>query len=119
MRRIVLAALLASACAGSRPPWRAPPLVGKSVDVAAPDLSGRPVRVNDDVGMVRVVDFFATWCEPCRAQLPFLDRLARELGPKGLSVYAVSFDEDRAAVEAFQRDTGVAFPVLWDKGGGS
>ncbi len=69
--------------------------------------------------MVRVVDFFATWCEPCRQQFPFLDRLARDSGPKGLSVFGVSFDEDRAAVAAFRDETHVSFPVLWDKGGGA
>ncbi len=77
------------------------------------------MRVGDDQGMVRVVDFFATWCEPCQEQFPFLDRLARDHGSKGLSVYGVSFDEDRAAVEAFRDATGVSFPVLWDKGGGA
>ncbi len=75
--------------------------------------------MGNDKGMVRIVDFFATWCEPCREQFPFLDRLARADGTKGLSVYGVSFDEDRAAVEAFCRETGISFTVLWDKGGGT
>jgi thiol-disulfide isomerase/thioredoxin len=64
-----------------------------------------------------VVDFFASWCEPCRDQLPRLDRLARDLHAQGLDVYGVSFDEEREAALGFSADAGVGFPVLWDRGG--
>jgi len=113
---LVLFVLAAAACAG-RPIVPASPLVGKSVKVSAHDLDGREHRVEAEAGTVRVVDFWATWCDPCRDQLPFLDRLASEYGPRGLSVYAVSFDEDRAAVERFLAEAPVSFTVLWDKGG--
>jgi thiol-disulfide isomerase/thioredoxin len=110
-------ALLLAGCAASRQGLRSSPLVGQSVEVAAFDLSGREARVPQGGGKVRVVDFWATWCDPCRDQLPFLDRLASRYGPEGLSVYGVSFDEDRAALERFLAHTPVSFEVLWDKGG--
>jgi thiol-disulfide isomerase/thioredoxin len=91
--------------------------VGKPVDVTAETLDGAEVRVAAHQGKVRVVDFWASWCDPCRDQLPFLDRLARTYGADGLYVYAVSFDEDRAALEAFLAEAPVSFAVLWDKGG--
>lgn len=117
-RALVLLGLLASACAGARPAARGPsPLVGRPAEVVAEDLSGRQVRVADAAGKVRVIDFWASWCDPCREQLPALDRLAREHGPSGLEVYGVAFDEDRAMVEAFLAHTPVSFPVLWDRGG--
>jgi cytochrome c biogenesis protein CcmG/thiol:disulfide interchange protein DsbE len=117
-RAFVLLGLLASACAGARPAAHAPsPLVGRPAEVVAEDLSGRQVRVADAAGKVRVIDFWASWCDPCREQLPALDRLAREHGPSGLEVYGVAFDEDRAMVEAFLVHTPVSFPVLWDRGG--
>jgi cytochrome c biogenesis protein CcmG/thiol:disulfide interchange protein DsbE len=114
---LVLSVLVTAACAGSRPVLPRSPLVGKAVDVTAPDLDGREHRVQADAGKVRVVDFWATWCDPCRDQLPFLDRLAADYGERGLSVYAVSFDEDRAAVERFLAEAPVSFTILWDKGG--
>ncbi len=112
-------ALLAAGCAASRHGLRSSPLIGQSVEIAAQDLSGRDVRLAEGKAKVRVVDFWATWCDPCREQLPFLDRLASEYGPQGLSVTGVSFDEDRAAVERFLADTPVSFQILWDKGGGA
>jgi thiol-disulfide isomerase/thioredoxin len=91
--------------------------VGNPAEVVSPDLDGREVRLSEAAGKVRVVDFWASWCEPCRVQLPFLDRLARDHAARGLAVYAVAFDEDRAQVEAFLAETPVSFPVLWDRGG--
>lgn len=116
-RAVLLAAALLLACAGGRAALRPSPLVGKLVKVAAADLAGREHDVGAEVGKVRLVDFWATWCDPCRDQLPFLDRLAADHGPRGLSVYAVAFDEDRDAVERFLAETPVSFTVLWDKGG--
>ncbi len=118
MRRTLAVLLVAVACAVPRASRRASPLVGKTIEVSAPDLEGRTVNVGDDRGMVRLVDFFATWCAPCREQFPFLDRLSRDSGSRGLSVFGVAFDEDRAAVVTFRDQTAASFPVLWDKGGG-
>ncbi len=93
--------------------------VGHPIALQARDLSGREVDVAADRGRVRVIDLWATWCEPCRDELPDLDRLSRELGGRGLSVYAVSFDEDRSEIPAFLHEIPVGFPVLWEQGGGS
>ncbi|HSN90428.1 MAG TPA: TlpA disulfide reductase family protein [Anaeromyxobacteraceae bacterium] len=113
------AALVAAAgCAASRPP-RASPLLGRTVRIAAPDLAGHTVRIEADGARVRVVEFWASWCEPCRDQFPFLDRLLQAYGASGLSVHGVSLDEDRAQIDAFLRDVPVRFSVLWDKGGAS
>ncbi len=122
MRNSTLAAVLALAaisCASPRASWRASPLVGKTVEVEAKALDGQEVTLPARGARLTVVDFWATWCEPCREQMPELDRLATAWRDEGVQVYAISFDEDRAAVEEFVARTPVGFPVLWDKGGAS
>ena len=114
---IALTVALLGACATGRPTLVASPLVGKPLELAAPELGGREVRLGDAPGTVRVVDFWATWCEPCLQQLPALDRLLRAHQADGLRVYAVSVDEDRAQVEAFLAAEPLGLTVLWDKGG--
>ncbi len=111
----VAAALLACAAPQSRS--RAARAVGQRIDLVAPLVGGGDVDVGADRGRVRIVDFWATWCEPCKDELPSLDALTRDLGARGLSVYAVSFDEDAAQIPPFLREVPVSFPVLWDKGG--
>jgi thiol-disulfide isomerase/thioredoxin len=85
--------------------------------VAAPDLHGEVQRVADRTGRVRIVDFWATWCEPCREQFPVLDLLARAHQQEGLDVIAVSVDEDLAQVKGFIEANPYPFLFLWDKGG--
>lgn len=112
-----LAVLLACAGQAPRPTVKAPPLAGKPLDVTAQDLAGNPVRIDGANGRVLVVDFFATWCQPCKVQLPHLERLERELKDQGLAVYGVSFDDDLEAIRGFAAQMDIGFPVLWDRGG--
>ncbi len=109
--------LASAACAAFRPQPGNPPALGGPVDVTAPDLEGQEHRVADRVGQVRIVDFWASWCEPCLEQLQVLQALARAHQADGLAVYAVSVDEDQAQVAAFLESTPLPFPVLWDQGG--
>ena len=110
---------LALACASQAPrrTVQVPPLAGTTLDVTAQDLAGHEVRIEAGNGQVVVVDFFATWCQPCKVQLPHLERLARELQDRGLAVYGVSFDDDLDAIRGFTGQLAVGFPVLWDRGG--
>ncbi|OFX19807.1 MAG: hypothetical protein A2V77_03150 [Anaeromyxobacter sp. RBG_16_69_14] len=118
-----LLALLAVGCAAAELPERRSSETdrpsrnaGKPLVLSAPDLNGREVDVGAEMGKVRVVDFWATWCEPCKEAMPELDAMARELGPRGLNVYGVSIDEDRAQILQYLKKAPVSFPVLWDKG---
>jgi thiol-disulfide isomerase/thioredoxin len=124
MGRPALAATLAAtfaaaaiSCAGPRESGRESPLLGRTVSLQASRLDGRAERVPSPRAQATVVDFWATWCEPCRDQLPMLDRLQDEFRGQHVEVVAIAFDEDRAALEEFLARIPVGFPVLWDKGG--
>jgi peroxiredoxin len=82
-----------------------------------PTLGGGEAELSSWRGRVVVLNFWATWCPPCVAEMPSLERLHRALGPEGLAVVTVSTDEDEEAVEAFVRRHGLTLPVLLDPAG--
>lgn len=65
-------------------------------------------------GQVVLVNFWATWCQPCEDEMPAMDRLYRVLAPEGFEMLAVSVDEESQAVLAFRERLGVSFPILLD-----
>jgi peroxiredoxin len=86
-------------------------------DLELPDLTGQPVRLGDLRGRVVLLNFWATWCAPCREEMPALETLAGELGPRGLAVVGVNFKEPKPEVQAFMRDHRLGFPTLLDADG--
>jgi thiol-disulfide isomerase/thioredoxin len=88
-----------------------------AVPFELPDLAGPPLRLDALRGRVVLLNFWATWCVPCRDEMPALDTLGRELGPKGLAVIGVNLKEARPDVETFVRDQGLRFPILLDADG--
>jgi len=74
--------------------------------------SGQQVSLENYRGHVLVVDFFATWCQPCRASIPHLVEMNRKYGKQGLSVLGMSADEDgERAVKAFTIQNRITYPV--------
>src|SRR5881398_4258902 len=82
----------------------------------ATDLrTGRPTTLADYRGKVVLLNVWATWCEPCRVEMPSLERLYRRLGGSDFRVVAVSIDEDGdSVVRSFARDLGLTFDILHD-----
>uniref|UniRef100_A0A832HZ04 TlpA family protein disulfide reductase n=1 Tax=Eiseniibacteriota bacterium TaxID=2212470 RepID=A0A832HZ04_UNCEI len=73
-------------------------------------LDGRVVRLSDFKGRAVVMDFWATWCQPCRASMPHLDALQERFEPQGLVVLGLSIDDQPpAAVRRFADKLGVRF----------
>src|SRR3954469_18977773 len=112
MRFLLLLGLALVSCSGAR----AVPAGAPVENVAGPGLDGKTVRIEELRGRVVLLDFWATWCEPCRESLPFYADLEKELGPQGLTVAAVSIDADDAPVRDYFK-TPPPFLVLRDPDG--
>jgi peroxiredoxin len=84
---------------------RAPSLTLKSIE-------GRTVRLSDYRGKVVLINFWATWCPPCRAEMPDLVKLQRDYGKDGLQIIGVTYQpEERARVRKFTRKLKVNYPI--------
>lgn len=76
-----------------------------------PDLSGRRHAIQEWDGRVVLINFWASWCEPCRREIPMLNALQREYGPQGLQIIGVAID-DPGQVRAFQQTLALEYPSL-------
>lgn len=93
-----------------------PPAVGQAApDFTLNDLGGQPFTLSALRGKVVIVNFWATWCPPCRAEMPSMELLHRELADEGLVMLAVNIEkEGRQSVPRFLATGSHTFPVLLD-----
>lgn len=83
-----------------------------------PGLTG-PVDLAALQGQVVLLDFWASWCAPCKLSFPWMNALQTRLGPRGLQVVAVNLDRQRSAADLFLRQTPAQFLVAFDPSGDS
>lgn len=84
-------------------------------DFTLPDVHGNTVRLADFQGRVVLVNFWATWCSPCRTEMPSMEALYRDYQHKGFTILAISSDVQGAdAVGPFVQAYQLTFPVLLD-----
>ena len=79
-------------------------------------LSGSKFTLAQYRGRVVVLNFWGSWCTPCRAEAPFLSQLARRFTPRGVRFLGVDIRDSPATAEAFQRRFGISYPSLNDPG---
>jgi thiol-disulfide isomerase/thioredoxin len=90
---------------------------GQVPDFTLPDLAGTPHRLSQWRGRTLVINFWATWCEPCRREIPLLETLQRENAAKNLQIVGIAVDH-QDSVQKMVKDLKIGYPVLVGEKGG-
>src|SRR6266545_692332 len=85
--------------------------------ISLPVLGGGTANLAADRGKVVLVNFWATWCEPCKSEMPALQQLADQLHGQQFRLYSIDLQEDAASIDAFQKQFGLNLYVLLDEEG--
>lgn len=105
---VAVAAVSLVACLAEETPEGA-----RAPSFTLPDLAGEPVALSDFAGQTVVVDFWATWCVPCKHQIPVLNEFQRNVAGRDVVVLGVAVDAGgRDAVAPFAEEHGIEYPVL-------
>lgn len=104
--------LLLAAAAATAPAALAP--AAPAPDFTLARIGGTNLRLQEQRGQVVMVNFWATWCAPCREEMPHLDRLYQKYRSSGFVLLGVNVDDDTGNAVALAQKLGVKFPVLLD-----
>lgn len=117
---LLIVAIVVAGVVGKRERY-APTLPGsKAPDFTLPDLEGNMVSLSDYRGRVVFINFWATWCKPCREEMPSMESLYKDLRARGepFEILAVSIDsEGPEVIENFRKKFNLTFPILHDRKG--
>ncbi|MDR2484194.1 MAG: TlpA family protein disulfide reductase [Treponema sp.] len=89
----------------------------QSIDFSLPLLDGGALTLSSLKGKVVLLNFWATWCPPCRQEMPSMEALYRRFKDMGLAFLAVDIQESNRQVGGFMKDFGLTFPVALDASG--
>lgn len=82
-------------------------------DFALESLDGQTVRLSDFHGKAVLVNFWATWCQPCKVEMPWFEQMQRQYGAQDLQVLGIAKnDSSKADIAAFANRVGVSYPIL-------
>jgi thiol-disulfide isomerase/thioredoxin len=116
---IAVAAVAALAAGYATSRLRAHPAPGEGVesgrlpDVALADIDGKPHKLAEWKGKVLVLNFWASWCPPCREEIPLLQSAHQRYEPQGLAIVGLAIDQ-LGSVAAFRKQAGITYPILVD-----
>ncbi len=113
--RMLIATLILSLGA-SLPAWTADQAAAP--DFTLTDVDGRPVTLSDLRGRVVMINFWASWCGPCRQEMPLLEQIHQRYEPLGFTLLGINVEENSADGQAFIAERPVSFPVLYDPDNG-
>jgi cytochrome c biogenesis protein CcmG/thiol:disulfide interchange protein DsbE len=84
---------------------------------ALPDATGKTIALDTLRGQVVYVDFWASWCGPCRRSFPWMNEMTQKYGERGFKVVAINVDKKRADADRFLAQMPAKFPVVFDPAG--
>lgn len=130
MKKTIIAAVIAAGAVAvyllatpkSSGPAQAPgaPAVAEfetAAPLSAATVDGKTVSLTDFKGKVVLVDFWATWCDPCKEEIPDLVKMQERLKDKGFTILGVSMDEEgKAAVQRFVAKHPITYPLILNNG---
>src|SRR5690349_19831909 len=86
-------------------------------DLRIQSFEGKPISLESLKGRIVVLDFWASWCVPCRSSFPFFNSLVQKYGSRGVSVLGLTLEDDTDAVTSFLDAVPAAFPIVRDPTG--
>jgi peroxiredoxin len=87
---------------------------GPAPDFTLKSNSGKNIKLSELRGQVVMINFWASWCGPCRQEMPLLDQLYQRYQPMGFTLLGVNVEEDSTAADKILKEIPVSFPVLYD-----
>lgn len=95
------------------------PVMSATLDKPAPDftlksLTGKNIKLSEQAGNVVMLNFWASWCGPCRKEMPLLNALHKKYEALGFTILGINVEQELKLAKSFLADTPVEFPVLFD-----
>lgn len=97
-------------------PVQSAPLNQPAPDFTLKSLSGKNLKLSEQAGNVVMLNFWASWCGPCRKEMPLLNELHNKYEPLGFVILGVNVEQELKLAKAFLKETPVDFPILFDSG---
>jgi peroxiredoxin len=106
--------LILLACFWILTPVNAASIQGKAPNFTLKSNSGKNVKLSELRGQVILLNFWASWCGPCRQEMPLLEKLQKRYSALGFTVLGVNVEEDPSKAKTLLKDISVSFPILFD-----
>lgn len=108
---VAMAAVFQLACHSTPGSQRPGAVESKAPNFSLQELNGQPLQLSSYNGKVVLLNFWATWCTPCRAEIPNFEQFQNQYGPQGLQVIGISMDDSEKPVREFYQQFKMNYPV--------